>query len=177
MLDGSGSVRSPAFTAGYYDALATHLGDLWRSPGLVLGEFKALADDRFDKSIFDIAFREFHAHSMWFDTKPCCGAEFEQWWKDSADVTRVVVIHKINAAKSLRLDAKVAKDFAALGEGTPGYTIAHRGAFTDIIIVGDTVASLEFAFHAIAQLRALEDGVYAVSSQKGVAPWAPAAPH
>ncbi len=169
-LDGSGTVTSTPFTRAYLAALNAHLGDLWQAPSLVLGEFWMLGDDRFDKSIFDNAIGAFHAYSVWYDKRPCCGTAFEQWWADGAEMSRVVVIHKDNAAKTRLLSPELAARYAALSEGQAGYTIARHGAFTDIVIVAGSVEAAETLFDGLAHVPALVPGQYTVSSPVGDTP-------
>jgi hypothetical protein len=165
-LDKGGTVTAPSFANAYDAALDAHLATLWRAPSLVLGEFRALADDRFDKSVLTYAIRTFHAHSVWYDVKPCCGAPFAQWWKDSGGSSRVALIHKEHATQSPLLDAATAACFAARPDHQAGYVIARNGEWTDIVVVASE-ESARTAIDSIARMPTLEPGTYYVSSRQG----------
>ncbi len=165
-LDVGGTVTAPAFAKAYDAALDAHLATLWQAPSLVLSEFRALADDRLDKSILTYAIRTFHAHSVWYDAKPCCGAPFAQWWRDSGGSSRVVVIHKEHATQSPLLDAATAACLAARPDHQAGYVITRNGEWTDIVVVASD-ESARTAIDSVARMPALEPGTYFVSSHQG----------
>jgi hypothetical protein len=165
-LDEGGTVTVPAFAKAYDAALDAHLATLWQAPSLVLSEFRALADDRLDKSILTYAIRTFHAHSVWYDAKPCCGAPFAQWWRDSGGSSRVVVIHKEHAPQSPLLDAATAACLAARPDHQAGYVITRNGEWTDIVVVASD-ESARTAIDSVARMPALEPGTYFVSSHQG----------
>jgi hypothetical protein len=144
-LNDGGSITDPGFSRRYVEALNGHMGDLWQSPYMTLTEFKTVIDAKVDREVIDFAIRTLHANSVWSDWFPCCDADFNGLWNANTGFTRVAIILKANVAASPQLDPGVAKSVAALPEGIGAMVITHSGTFPNVVVVGDTTASIEAA--------------------------------
>ncbi|MBS0320466.1 MAG: hypothetical protein JSR18_07995 [Proteobacteria bacterium] len=132
---------------------------------MLMREYKALADDHYDKALMMESVRAFAASSVWYDTEACCGPAFDTHWQQDAGFNRLAIIDRANAPYSSLLSPVLAAIFARLPDTIAGAVIRAQGTHVDIVIVAGP-ASVHHAFECLARADALEPGIQLCSTTK-----------